>query len=71
MTTFKMPEPVAWLAEYGGDVYTAQAMRDVLEQAAQFCKENNTLIETVTGTTRWGTPLDCFHAIHAMIKEIK
>lgn len=27
----KLPEPVAWLAEYGGDVYTADQLRAAVE----------------------------------------
>ena len=66
-TTIKMPEPVAWLAEYGGDVYTAKALRDVLEQAAQMCDEKH-------WTWRMGEnsgPKECADSIRAMIGEIK
>jgi hypothetical protein len=51
MTTFKMPEPVGDIKNYtlctatisadlstGTKLYTAEALRDVLEQAAQKCE---------------------------------
>lgn len=71
-TTFKMPEPDCFTMTLDGQELDShstdqlkQALRDVLEQAAQECETQEDY------GPRHETPRDCAAAIRAMIGEIK
>ena len=59
----ELPEPVAWLANYGGNVYTEaqlkQAVRDAYEDAAKVCEKQDGVHDVIYAA-----------AIRALIKEI-
>ena len=80
MTKLTMPEPVQRDdTEHGINYYTAEALRDVLEQAAKFCEDNTVWVgggargfmESYRNDGGIHQGMDYAGAIRAMKEQIK
>jgi FtsZ-interacting cell division protein YlmF len=69
MTTFKMPEPAKGYSSANPNLYTAEALRDVLEQAANICSKRGNILSTNPDIYR--DAQECAKEIRAMKELIK